>query len=51
MMAKTKKNLVLNHTMNKEEYCYRTIFDSHFPSDTAAKTVPSVPSIAYGKQH
>ena len=35
------------HTpQNKEEYHYRTIFESHFPSDTAAKTVPSVPSIA-----
>ena len=32
--------------MNKEEYYYRTIFNSHFPSDTAAKTVPSVPSVA-----
>lgn len=35
------------HTpQNKEEYHYRTIFESHFPSDTAAKTVPSVPSVA-----
>jgi len=35
------------HTpQNKEEYHYRTIFASHFPSDTAAKTVPSVPSVA-----
>ena len=25
---------------------YRSIFESHFPSETAAKTVPSVPSIA-----
>ena len=31
---------------NKEEYHYRTIFESHFPSDAAAKTVPSVPSVA-----
>ena len=35
------------HTpQNKEEYHYRTIFESHFPSDTAAKTVPSAPSVA-----
>jgi len=35
------------HTpQNKEEYHYRTIFENHFPSDTAAKTVPSVPSVA-----
>ena len=31
---------------NKEEYYYRSIFQEHFPSKTAAKTVPSVPSIA-----
>ena len=32
--------------MSKEEYYYRTIFAEHFPSDTAAACVPSVPSIA-----
>ena len=32
--------------MSKEEFFYRSIFESHFPSETAAKTVPSVPSIA-----
>ena len=30
----------------KEEYYYRSIFEEHFPSNTAALTVPSVPSIA-----
>lgn len=30
----------------KEEYYYRSIFEAHFPSDTAALTVPSVPSVA-----
>ena len=30
----------------KEEFYYRSIFEEHFPSDTAALTVPSVPSIA-----
>ena len=46
MMAKAKKEFSVNPPMNKEEYYYRTIFNSHFPSDTAAKTVPSVPSVA-----
>ena len=32
--------------MSKEEYFYRTIFEEHFPSETSAKTVPSVPSVA-----
>lgn len=31
---------------SKEEYYYRTIFHEHFPSDVAALTVPSVPSVA-----
>ena len=31
---------------NKEEYYYRSIFEEHFPSKTAAETVPSVPSVA-----
>lgn len=30
----------------KEEFYYRTIFEEHFPSDAAAMSVPSVPSIA-----
>jgi asparagine synthase (glutamine-hydrolysing) len=34
------------HQKNKEEYLYRSIFESHFPSDAAAKTVPSVKSVA-----
>ncbi len=32
--------------MSKEEFYYRSIFSEHFPSDTAAACVPSVPSIA-----
>ena len=31
---------------NKEEFYYRNIFESHFPSDAAALSVPSVPSVA-----
>jgi asparagine synthase (glutamine-hydrolysing) len=36
----------INTPMSKEEYFYRSIFTEHFPSDTAASCVPSVPSIA-----
>lgn len=31
---------------SKEEYFYRSIFEEHFPSDAAALSVPSVPSVA-----
>ncbi|MGI9526394.1 MAG: asparagine synthase B [Weeksellaceae bacterium] len=31
---------------SKEEYYYRSIFEEHFPSKSAALTVPSVPSVA-----
>jgi asparagine synthase (glutamine-hydrolysing) len=31
---------------SKEEFYYRSIFESHFPSDAAAMCVPSVPSVA-----
>lgn len=35
------------HTpQNKEEYYYRSIFEEHFPSESAARSVPSVPSVA-----
>lgn len=36
----------INTPKNKEEYLYRTIFEEHFPSSTAALTVPSVKSVA-----
>ncbi|MDR1372975.1 MAG: asparagine synthase B [Dysgonamonadaceae bacterium] len=36
----------INPPMTKEEYHYRTIFEELFPSEAAAKTVPSVPSVA-----
>jgi len=36
----------INTPKNKEEYLYRSIFESHFPSKTAAETVPSVKSVA-----
>jgi len=45
-MAKVNETFPINPPMNKEEYYYRTIFADYFPSDSAAKCVPSVPSVA-----
>ncbi|MDR1860324.1 MAG: asparagine synthase B [Bacteroidales bacterium] len=45
-MANAHFRYPINTPMSKEEYLYRTIFEEHFPSDQAALTVPSVPSIA-----
>ena len=45
-MAHAKERFPINPPMNKEEYYYRTIFEEHFPSESAAKSVPSVPSVA-----
>ena len=36
----------INTPKNKEEYLYRSIFESHFSSSGAATTVPSVKSVA-----
>tara|TARA_S200000501_G_scaffold376860_1_gene433142 strand:- start:275 stop:1945 length:1671 start_codon:yes stop_codon:yes gene_type:complete len=36
----------LQTPQNKEEFYYRSIFQEHFPSDAAALSVPSVPSVA-----
>ncbi|MDR0769494.1 MAG: asparagine synthase B [Dysgonamonadaceae bacterium] len=44
--AKAAERFPINPPMSKEEYHYRTIFKELFPSDSAAKTVPSVPSVA-----
>lgn len=46
MMMNSKFRFPLNTPQNKEEYRYRSIFEEHFPSETAAATVPSVPSVA-----
>ena len=46
MMLNAHYRFPLNTPQNKEEYRYRTIFEEHFPSETAAATVPSVPSVA-----
>ncbi|WP_300699397.1 asparagine synthase B [Bacteroides sp.] len=45
-MAQAAERFPINTPMNKEEYYYRTIFEEHFPSASAAKSVPSVPSVA-----
>lgn len=46
MMANAKFRFPINTPMSKEEYRYRCIFEDHFPSDSAALCVPSVPSVA-----
>ncbi len=46
MMSSAKHRFPINTPATKEEYFYRKIFEGHFPSEAAAKTVPSVPSIA-----
>lgn len=45
-MAHAAERFPINTPMNKEEYYYRSIFEEHFPSESAAKCVPSVPSVA-----
>ena len=45
-MAHAAERFPINPPRNKEEYYYRTLFASHFPSDSAAATVPSGPSVA-----
>jgi asparagine synthase (glutamine-hydrolysing) len=45
-LKNAKYRFPINPPMSKEEYYYRTIFAEHFPSDSAASCVPSVPSVA-----
>lgn len=45
-MAHAAERFPINPPQNKEEYFYRSIFEEHFPSESAAKCVPSVPSVA-----
>lgn len=45
-MAHAAERFPINPPMNKEEYFYRSIFEEHFPSKSAALSVPSVPSVA-----
>ena len=46
LFEKTKEKFPINPPLNKEEFYYRSIFKSLFPSDTAAMSVPSEPSVA-----
>lgn len=45
-MAQAAERFPINTPMNKEEYYYRSIFEEYFPSESAARSVPSVPSVA-----
>ncbi|MGB8492280.1 MAG: asparagine synthase B [Bacteroidales bacterium] len=45
-LSTAKYRFPINPPMSKEEYFYRAIFSEHFPSDSAALCVPSVPSVA-----
>ncbi len=45
-MAQAAQRFPINTPMSKEEYYYRSIFEEHFPSESAARSVPSVPSVA-----
>ena len=45
-MAHAAERFPINPPKNKEEYYYRSIFAEHFPSDSAASSVPSEASVA-----
>jgi asparagine synthase (glutamine-hydrolysing) len=45
-MAHAPERFPINPPKNKEEYYYRSIFAEHFPSDSAASSVPSEASVA-----
>ena len=45
-MANAQYRFPKQTPQNKEEFYYRSIFEEHFPSETAALCVPSVPSVA-----
>jgi asparagine synthase (glutamine-hydrolysing) len=45
-MANAHFRFPVQTPQNKEEFYYRSIFEEHFPSDAAALSVPSVPSVA-----
>ena len=45
-MVHAAERFPINPPKNKEEYYYRCIFAEHFPSDSAARSVPSEASIA-----
>ena len=45
-MTHASERFPINTPMNKEEYYYRTIFEEHFPSRSAALSVPHEASVA-----
>lgn len=45
-MAHAAERFPVNTPKNKEEYYYRSIFAEHFPSESAARSVPSEASVA-----
>jgi asparagine synthase (glutamine-hydrolysing) len=46
LLANAKFRFPIQTPTTKEEYYYRSIFESHFPSDAAARCVPQEPSVA-----
>ncbi|HLV24555.1 MAG TPA: asparagine synthase-related protein, partial [Moheibacter sp.] len=45
-LLNSESRFPVNPPMSKEEYYYRSIFEEHFPSNTAALTVPYAKSVA-----
>ena len=45
-MEHAAERFPINTPLNKEEYYYLSIFEELFPSESAARSVPSVPSVA-----
>ncbi len=45
-MAHAAERFPINPPLNKEEYYYRSIFAEHFPSESAARSVPQEASVA-----
>jgi asparagine synthase (glutamine-hydrolysing) len=45
-MRMAAERFPVNPPRCKEEYYYRSVFEEHFPSSSAARSVPSVPSVA-----
>ena len=45
-MTHAAERFPINPPQNKEEYYYRSIFEEHFPSESAARSVPSEASVA-----
>ena len=45
-MAHAAARFPINPPLCKEEYLYRSIFEEHFPSESAARSVPHEASVA-----